>query len=53
MVILKYIHSGNIIQTEKVLFRNIYTGTYMHVITTNDNKRPLIDSKKGVIYGSV
>lgn len=41
MVSPKNTHLSNTIQTEKVIFRNIYvcTNTYMHAITISENKK--------------
>ena len=39
MVIPENVLTSSIIQTEKVIFRNIYAYTYMYLTTINENKK--------------
>lgn len=46
---LENMHTGDIIQTEPILFRNLYAYTYayMYVTTVNEKRRCAFEKKQG------
>jgi hypothetical protein len=46
-------HTSNVIETEHLMFRNIYICTYMHVTTIHEKKRPWIWKNKEGYMGEL
>ena len=55
MVSPENIHTSNIIQTEHIIFRNIfvYTYSYMHITTISEKRGHEFEREQGRVYGKI
>jgi hypothetical protein len=45
------IHTSNIIRTKKIIFRNIYVYTYIHIIIISEKRGHKFEREQAEVYG--